>query len=282
MKKKGPAAGDQIRVFAGECWVHGEVIKNNSTSVHLSSAAGDVDVFQKASLTWRAMSKMDAPATSIAALDNDTVELIAQRFQVATAEVMRLNRGRISGLRPKAKMIEGTLILVPADAAAAPKGGKGKVKKKKGGKTGVTSATPTTKPFDSPFRPAKRRRGSNTPTTPPPVVTGRGSPKDRKPVLPRAPPRLRLVAPAAKATRPSARDARSKARTAAAKMDEQSDDDEGAAEVQPRGRGRRTSAATTASEATPTPTHNRKRPRASSAAASSDERSNAGSDSTAA
>ena len=80
------------------------------------------------------MSKMDAPATSIAALDNDTVELIAQRFQVATAEVMRLNRGRISGLRPKAKMIEGTLILVPADAAAAPKGGKGKVKKKKGGK----------------------------------------------------------------------------------------------------------------------------------------------------
>lgn len=142
-----------------------------------SSAAGDVDVFQKASLTWRAMSKMDAPATSIAALDNDTVELIAQRFQVASAEVMRLNRGRISGLRPKAKMIEGTLILVPADAAAAPKGGKGKVKKKKGGKTGVTSATPTTKPFDSPFRPAKRRRGSNTPTTPPPVVTGRGSPK---------------------------------------------------------------------------------------------------------
>lgn len=65
-------------------------------------------------------------------------------------------------------------------------------------------------------------------------------------------------------------------------MDEQSDDDEGAADVQPRGRGRRTSAATTASEATPTPTHNRKRPRASSAAASSDERSNAGSDSTAA
>ena len=183
---------------------------------------------------------MDSPASSISAVDDDTVERIAQRFQVATAEVMRLNRGRMSGLRPKAKMIEGTLILVPPDAILAKEWGKGKgtAKGKATGKknrptsaaSAASTAPATSTSASASTRPAKRRRGSvDTPITPPPnSCRGGGTrPDGRNPVMPRAPPRRLVASPAKVAARSSSRDARSKARSAAAKMDvEASDDDD--------------------------------------------------------
>jgi hypothetical protein len=67
--------------------------------------------------------RMSDVATTIrySTYDNETLDGIAESRGIELSELMKLNEGRLKGLKPKAKMYEGTLVLLPYTPAPEPK-----------------------------------------------------------------------------------------------------------------------------------------------------------------